>query len=247
MYIESCGTSTECYPYRQSNSSMQHNWINLTCDQNICQLVMNDGSPPPIPIPLDIQSFNNVGTYNKYNIKSKSPASIALTTVCTIVAISLFILLARTIYYKPKLLTHILSYCCCCRVPKTPISRPPSYQVVRQPTIEILPSYDQQEASPPKYEHAIVTQIRSHHHPSYYSNNDASTSSSLSATPIWIPVYVNHDQPTNRMTVSSPLFQTFLTSNDWATVSHHPLSPASSLITEEANNEHEDAEERRRR
>jgi hypothetical protein len=221
---------------------MQHSWTNLTCDQNTCQLIMNDGSSPPIPIPLDIHPSNNVSTYSKYNIRSKSPTSIALTTISIIIGICFLILLAKIISRNPKL----SSLFGCCFVSKTTRtrSRPPSYQVVHQPMIEILPSYDQQEPSPPKYEQAIVTQIRGHHP---YSETAASTSSSA-ATPIWIPVYINHDQPTNRTTISSPMFRTFLTSNDWATIRHHP-PPESlrsfSMIEQVSDNE--DAEERRRR
>jgi hypothetical protein len=180
LQIDSCGTSTQCYPYLQ-NSTIQHSWTNLTCDQNTCLLIMKDGSPPPIPLPLETRPSHNV---SKYNIKSKSPASIALTTSCIIIAISILILIILLLrrYLNKK---H---------------SRPPSYQVVRQPVIEILPSYDQQEPSPPKYEHAIVAQIRGHHP----SSNDTSTSSTT--TPI-----VTYNQAS-----------LFHTSNDWATIRHLP-------------------------
>lgn len=304
LYVsDSCDTSTACYPYKQGDL-MQHTWRNLTCNDS-CQLILKDGSPPPIPVPISnitsitnthhpspgITSSGNINRHrNQFDPRSKSPTSIALISVCTIVSFFLVIWLIRIIFYKTKYWPWINKYFCCgfCNPPIVPLSssslasslsqntastpntRPPSFQsninnssiiytAMRQHSINShnssnssLPSYHCQDPSLPKYEQAIVTQIRGmslFDHPS-----SSSSSSSTQQQPIWIPIYLSSSSINNSTIVSSPIFNSFLPSNsDWASptnIRHQPLMRSQSSlsieeITEQQDNDNEEEERRR--
>lgn len=99
----------------------------------------------------------------------------------------------------------------------------------------VLPNYFQQDPSPPKYEHAIVTQIRGMHylnHPSLDNNGDNSENSNTEGEaiwvpvqqPIWMPVYIS---PPRQSSCHGASFTGFISGNnsqDWATqnIRHQP-------------------------
>ncbi|KAK4519230.1 uncharacterized protein ATC70_009462 [Mucor velutinosus] len=299
---DDCNTSTACYPYRQGDSAQQHVWRNLTCSSS-CQLILNNGSPPPIPIPItNITTVTNThhptyGTTSSGNAnphrspfdpRTRSPTSIALISVCSFVSCLLVIWLVRIVFYKTKYWPWINRYLCCglCHPPVKPLptasltstssssmnesaqphSRPPSFQSTqhnpmqqhsihsRNSSYTSLPSYHCQDPSLPKYEQAIVTQIRGmsffDHHPS------AATSASASSgqQPIWIPIYLSSSSVHNSTIVSSPVFNTFLSSNsDWArppNTRHQPQMQSSSqtsLSIQELNDQEQEQEQEERR
>ncbi|KAL9546422.1 hypothetical protein PS6_007671 [Mucor atramentarius] len=288
---DDCNTSTACYPYRQGDSALQHVWTNLTCSDT-CQLILNNGSPPPIPVPIaNITTVTNThhpspGTTSSGNInphrspfdpRTKSPTSIALISVCSIISFLLVIWLVRIVFYKTKYWPWINRYLCCgfCHPPIKPLptasltstssdsiqpdSRPPSFHSNHRPrsmqqhsihslnsSHTSLPSYHCQDPSLPKYEQAIVTQIRGmsffDHHPS----TSSSTSSEQQQQPIWIPIYLSSSSAHNSTIVSSPVFNSFLASNsDWARPPNRRHQPQTSLSIQELGDQEQEPEERR--
>ncbi|KAI8636605.1 hypothetical protein BD408DRAFT_85846 [Parasitella parasitica] len=279
-----CNTSTACYPYRQGDLKQQHIWDNLTCNDS-CQLTSNDGSPLPIPIPIThisvttsihhpftgTMSSGNINPHrNQFDPRTKSPASIALVSVFSIVSVFLAIWLVRIVFYKTKYWPWINKYFFCnfCRpaiVPlqapqltssltqdteSTPSSRPPSFQsnnLVLYSAIHqhgsnssnssnsSLPYYCQ-DPTLPKYEQAIVTQIRgmsfSDHHPS----SSSSSTQQQHPQPIWVPLYLSSSPVNNSTIVSSPIFNSYLPLNaDWARPvnTRHQTSLSIEEITEQ--------------
>lgn len=110
-----------------------------------------------------------------------------------------------------------------------------------------LPSYHCQDPSLPKYEQAIVTQIRGmsffDHHPSSLSSS-SSTQQQQQQQPIWIPIYLSSSSVNNSTIVSSPIFNSFLSSNsDWArptNVRHQPLMRSQTSLSIEEITEQQD-------
>ncbi|KAI8874686.1 hypothetical protein K501DRAFT_339114 [Backusella circina FSU 941] len=220
-----CPTSTVCYQYRHSTSA--HAWDNLTCAQNSCLLLSRDGSPPPVPssdnINITVSGPNTSHPrqqqqphyYNPLDIKSGSAASIALTTSCIILALCIVALLLRCRKRLERKLALVLHH-------DVSSSPPPSFCSTPTPTMmmmmrasssqETLPDYD--ENIPPKYEHAIVTQIRGF---------PSSASSSAEAAG-WIPVYVSPvpipRAPNDGMNHRQHGFQWVPSHQDWATIQH---------------------------
>ncbi|CEP16185.1 hypothetical protein [Parasitella parasitica] len=305
-----CNTSTACYPYRQGDLTQQHIWNNLTCN-DACQLVSSDGSPPPIPIPITNISSVTTSTHhpspgsmssgnanprrNQFDPRTRSPTSIALVTVCSIVSAFLAIWLVRIVFYKTRYWPWINKYLFCnfCRpaiVPlqpsqltssltqcttaaSTPNSRPPSFQSnnIIYPSMRLhnssssnssnssLPSYYCQDPSLPKYEQAIVTQIRGmsffDHHPS--SSPSSSTQQQQQQQhqqqPIWVPVYLSTSPINNSTIVRSPILNSFLPLNaDWArpvNIRHQPSLTRSqtSLSIEQVAEPQDDGDEDRGR
>ncbi|KAL9541198.1 hypothetical protein MBANPS3_009263 [Mucor bainieri] len=276
-----------------------------------CQLILNNGSPPPIPIPIanittvtnshhpspGITSSGNVNPHRSpFDPRTRSPTSIALISVCSIVSCLLVIWLVRIVFYKTKYWPWINRYFCCgfCHPSVKPLptasltssssssnsmseaapphSRPPSFQSNNQHnTISMqqhsihsrnssyasLPSYHCQDPSLPKYEQAIVTQIRGmsfiDHHPSAATSAAAAAAASAASSgqqPIWIPIYLSSSSVPNSTIVSSPVFNTFLTSNsDWArppNIRHQPQmrsSSQSSLSIQELSDQEQEQQE----
>lgn len=304
---DDCNTSTACYPYRQGDSAQQHVWTNLTCNDS-CQLILNNGFPPPLPVPItNITTVTNThhpspGTISSGNVnphrsqfdpRTKSPTSIALISVCSIISFLLVIWLVRIVFYKTRFWPWINRYLCCgfCHPPvkrlptasltstssadmselsAQPHSRPSSFQSTsttqhhttmsmqqhsihsRNSSYASLPSYHCQDPSLPKYEQAIVTQIRGmsffDHHPSAAAS--ASASSGQQQQPIWIPIYLSSSSVHNSTVVSSPVFNSFLASNsDWArppNTRHQPQmrsSSHSSLSIQELSDQEQEQEE----
>lgn len=254
MYTDDCNTSTECYPYRQGNTTMQHTWTSLTCDQNTCQLIMNDGSPPPKPIPLDNTNLppNSVpynitanhhpaasGHINPHStnngFRNNSPAIIALTSISVFAFLCLLILLIRVIFFKTKYWHNVNKYVFCgvCSSPprhRVVSSQPPSFRSqndnrsirsMSSTDDETLPSYHRQDPSLPKYEQAIVTQIRGLRL-SIGSSSTSSTSSNNEQQPIWVPVYYNAEN--RQIHVNSPILSSlFYSQEDWAAPRHRTI------------------------
>ncbi|GAN09317.1 hypothetical protein MAM1_0258d08842 [Mucor ambiguus] len=262
---------------------------------------MINGSPPPIPIPItNITTVTNEhhpspGTTSSGNVnphrspfdpRTRSPTSIALISVCSIVSCVLVMWLVRIVFYKTKYWPWINRYLCCgfCHPSIKPLptasltttssssmtesaqphSRPPSFQSndhdtrsIQQQSIHSnnssytsLPSYHCQDPSLPKYEQAIVTQIRGmsffDHHPSAATS---AASASSGQQPIWIPIFLSSSSVHNSTIVSSPVFNSFLSSNsDWArppNTRHLPQrqsSSQSSLLIQELS-QHEQEQE----
>lgn len=149
--------------------------------------------------------------HNGINLRGGSPASIALTTACVVISLCLVAWLARLVWKSG----YSTLFCCCFKkkeisLPNTP---PPSFHsVLYSPQVmlmrpetnqssdnvgeaenEPLPGYHNQGPSPPKYEQAIVTQIRG-----FTFNEDIFPSSSSQQNTVWIPVYLS---PVPRTTV----------------------------------------------
>jgi hypothetical protein len=219
-----CPTSTVCYQYR--HSSYSHAWDNLTCAQDSCLLLNRDGTPPPVPgsdnINITVSGPNNSHPtrqhYNQLDVKSGSAASIALLTSCIILALCLVALVTRC-FCRTRLKRKIALFL----NNDTFVSPPPSFHsnssntmmmmmmmMARAPSRETLPDYD--ENLPPKYEHAIVTQIRGF----------ASTSTTEAG---WIPVYVSPlpappNDTIHRGQRTQHGFQWVPSHQDWATIQH---------------------------
>lgn len=198
-----CGTSTLCYQYGQGNvSNAMHAWDNLTCDQDSCSLVNANGSQPTVPTPIDNSTHHPIAGTGSGNKKihhkseeekiNHSPTTIAIITVCTVISFCLLALSIRILFYKTKYWTIINKYLCCSLCTYRQMNEtgnnstaPPSFRsemVMRSNnSSDLLPCYSNQDASPPKYEQAIVTQIRGmrDHYPS-----------SSGQQPIWVPVYL---------------------------------------------------------
>lgn len=240
------------------------------------------------PSPGTISSGNVNPRRSPFDPRTRSPTSIALISVCSIVSFLLVIWLVRIVFYKTKYWPWISRYLCCgcCYSPVKPLptaaltsttstsmsesaqphSRPPSFQSTtlhnatmslqqQQPSIHSrnssyasLPSYHCQDPSLPKYEQAIVTQIRGmsffDHHPS------AAATSASAGQPIWIPIYLSSSPVHNSTIVSSPAFNSFLSSNsDWARPPnnrHQPQmqsSSQSSLSIQELSDQEQEQEE----
>ncbi|GAA5806212.1 hypothetical protein HPULCUR_011743 [Helicostylum pulchrum] len=185
---DNCDTSTQCYQYRQGNVSYaMHAWDNLMCDQDSCSLINADGTQPSIPIPIGNTSHPTAGTGSgnsrkKEHEKEKEKNNtviIVVTSVCTFISIIMMVLFGRI------LLSKFLCFGICSKNNETIIqpTAPPSFQsemVMRSNNSSDLPAYPNREPSPPKYQEAIVTQIRGiDHHPStstqsniLYQSND---------------------------------------------------------------------------
>ncbi|KAI8877843.1 hypothetical protein K501DRAFT_288178 [Backusella circina FSU 941] len=210
---DNCVSSSQCYQFKQSNTTT-HTWENLNCNTN-CSLSTPNGSAPPVPTPLAAvpsptanatngKESNHRHHHNGLNLRSGSPASIALTTTCTFISLCLLAWLARLVWKS----RYASLFCCCfsrkrkrdISLPNTP---PPSFHsaVLYSPQVmlmrsdtnrssegenEPLPGYDNQGPSPPKYEQAIVTQIRG-----FTFNEDHFPSSSSQQNTVWIPVYLS--------------------------------------------------------
>src|SRR5699024_1892708 len=90
------------------------------------------------------------------------------------------------------------------------------------------------------------------HHPSSLSSS-SSTQQQQQQQPIWIPIYLSSSSVNNSTIVSSPIFNSFLSSNsDWArptNVRHQPLMRSQNSlsieeITEQQDRDNEEEEER---
>ncbi|CAO3631661.1 unnamed protein product [Mucor hiemalis] len=272
LYVDQCDTSTQCYPYRQSNTTSAHSWDNLTCNMDTCLLINIDGSQPAAPIPLDnttivLPTTNSSDTHHPTNkdtnrhhnspfdLKSGSAISIALTSVCIIVSLCLVAWLIRILFYKTTYWPVINKFLCCGRCAykssdgssnrsstSTTRSPPPSFHstglVMRSNSNNsshgsVLPNYFQQDPSPPKYEHAIVTQIRGMrflNHSSLDNDNNENSASEHqpiwvpAQQPVWMPVYIS---PPRQNPSNSNSFAAFISGNnsqDWATetIRHQP-------------------------
>ncbi|KAI8061929.1 hypothetical protein BDF21DRAFT_428829 [Thamnidium elegans] len=180
---DSCDTSTQCYQYRQGDISYEMQaWDNLTCDQDSCSLTNADGTRPSIPIPIGNTSHPTAGTgtgnsRKEHKEEKNNMIVIVATSICAFISVVLMVVFGRIF------LSKYLCFGICSKNTET-IAAPPSFQsemVMRSNNSSDLPVYSNREASPPKYQEAIVTQIRgTDHHPStstqsniLYQSNDA--------------------------------------------------------------------------
>jgi hypothetical protein len=219
---------------------------------------MKDGSPPPKPVPLlnntNTTTYHPTGssssghinphsdTRHKFDFRNNSPAIIALTSISVFAFLCLLILLIRIVFFKTKYWKVINKYLFCGVCSSPPRTRPPSFRTFTSSQlqtrsihshadsdIDVLPSYHRQDPSLPKYEQAIVTQIRGLR----LSIGSSSSSSATEQQPIWVPVYVSREQ--NDIHVSSPIFNSFFSGSniqDWAAPRHRTIAS-----TEESDDE----------
>lgn len=182
-----CATSVECYQYRKSsNSSVSYVWQNLTCDPTSCLLRTDRGQPPPPPGKLppsdDGDGNHHSGSggsgHHKENetLSPNSAAAIGLMVTCSCIVLAGLLWVARSWSrrHRRKRSTRrsVNSN------DTEPSTAPPSFSSNPEMTqrhrghrmrassfsslhsVEQLPSYFSPDPSPPKYEQAIVTQIR---------------------------------------------------------------------------------------
>lgn len=174
----------------------------------------------------------------------------------------LLVWLTRILFYKTKYWPVINKYFCCGFMPykapppndttetppsmmtssSTPNTAPPSFMDSnRRTSDQSLPSYFHQDPSPPKYEQAIVTQIRgmrffSDHHPSNSNsgNTRGTSNNNMVEQPIWVPIYLSQQQqqlPTAAVARNSLLVAG---QQDWATETmRHQPPPSSTTSSEE--------------
>lgn len=206
-----CGTSTLCYHYEQADASnAMHAWGNLTCNQDSCLLVNTNGSEQSNGTfignsthPIAGSGSGNRKKHHNNDDNKRSITIIAVVTVCTIVSICLLAVSVRILFYKTKYWTVINRYFCCSLCSTSSrnetVDAPPSFHsemVMRSNNSSDLPSYTNQDASPPKYEQAIVTQIRDMRHADHPSSSTQAA---------WAPVcvrpgpYVQQDWATHTM------------------------------------------------
>ncbi|KAG2212286.1 hypothetical protein INT47_001645 [Mucor saturninus] len=213
---DDCSTSTVCHHYEQSNATdAMHVWDNLTCDQDSCFLVNTPRYINTTSISNTTQPVTGSGSDGNEHVQDhvednkRSSTIIAVVIVCTVISFCLLALSVRILFYKTKYWPTINKYFCCNFWPRNnnetidssvPSSGPPSFRsemVIRSNNSD-LPGYTGREVSPPKYEEAIVTQIRGarYHHNMDYHQPSSSTQA------VWVPVYarpgsfVQHDWAT---------------------------------------------------
>ncbi|KAM3581236.1 hypothetical protein VKS41_006676 [Umbelopsis sp. WA50703] len=164
----------ECYPYRNSTPE---SWPNLACDPNLCFVISANGSPAPTP--SYIGNYSTTVSSGPQATSSSPPSDVndnasavgstrpSVTTIALIAVSSLLFVLGLA------WLTRILTKCRVCPTPffqrrdeQTPTSTDIApHQVDNQSSsssimTEPLPVYVPPDAPPPKYENAIVNQIR---------------------------------------------------------------------------------------
>lgn len=161
-----------------------HAWDNLMCDQDSCSLINADGTQPSIPIPIGNTSHPTTGagsgnTRKEHKEEKKNnTVIIVVTSVCTFISIVLMVFFGRILLSK-----YLCFGFCSKNIETIQPTAPPSFQsemVMRSNNSSDLPTYSNREPSPPKYQEAIVTQIRGiGHHPSastqsniLYQSND---------------------------------------------------------------------------
>lgn len=171
-------------------------------------LIASDGAPPPVPIPPQQPTSNDANTnrtrldtshhinHSYYHDRSPlhNPTAIALTVICCLV---IFITLCWVIRFGKKKGWFLSKYSHQPSIASVPSTAPPSFstippemrQTVRSSSSsqgETLPSYLSPYSYPPKYEQAIVTQIRG-------LRDESSSSSAISdhhtVPSMWVPVY----------------------------------------------------------
>jgi hypothetical protein len=183
-------------------------------------------------------SSNNLPHHHDENNHDKqqqhpfhNPAAIALTIVCSLVILVLLIWIVKLCkkkgYFFKKdttrglQITNSITSSIPSSAPPSFSSTPPDMAIVRHPHVPVsnrsstgsssepLPSYLSPYTSPPKYEQAIVTQIRglTHDHStsssSLINNNDGYHSSHTAPLPsMWVPVYFTQQQANFRRGVN---------------------------------------------
>ncbi|KAG1457458.1 hypothetical protein G6F46_007294 [Rhizopus delemar] len=178
-----CATSTQCYQYQKSfGPSITYTWNNLTCDPFNCILV---GKLPPSVPPASLTGHGPSNTTGKPHTQHDPLRSFhPPTAIAVIVFIIIGMLAISTTCFMKRCKRKKSAN------PSIPSSAPPSFsQAIRSSRphsstsshSEVLPSY-RSAISPPKYEHAIVTQIRGHSRDSLHGEHQPTPS-------IWIPVY----------------------------------------------------------
>lgn len=183
QYKDYCATSTQCYQYQKSfGPSITYTWNNLTCDPINCILV---GKLPPSVQPASLTGHGPSNTTGKPHTQHDPlPSFHPPTAIAVIVFITIGMLAISTTCFMKR-----------CKRKRSanssiPTSAPPSFSQAilssrphssTSSHSEVLPSY-LSAISPPKYEHAIVTQIRGHSRDSLHGEHQPTPS-------IWIPVY----------------------------------------------------------
>jgi hypothetical protein len=192
-------------------------------------------------------NYHPNNNHHQFGLRSGSPTFIALITVCTFVSIGLLVWLTRILFYKTKYWSTINKIFCCGRFPYKPKQEeqviqessiipntaPPSFHqsemmMRRTNSTNSLPSYFNQDPSPPKYEQAIITQIRPGGSGHFFDYHLPSTSSTTEQ-PIWVPVYLSSTR------------NTYISHQDWATqtIRHQPV-PSSNSTSISSQVEEED-------
>lgn len=165
---------------------MSYVWQNLTCDPNSCLLTTDRGQPPPPPgkLPPDGDgsgSHHSGGSGSGHHgenetLSPNSAAAIGLMVTCSCIALAGLIWAARSWsrrHSRKRSTSHSVN-----SNDTEPSTAPPSFSSNPEMTqrhrghrmrsssfsslhsVEQLPSYFSPDPSPPKYEQAIVTQIR---------------------------------------------------------------------------------------
>lgn len=167
--------------------------------------------------PHDNDISNTADKHRYYHDKQQpfqNPAAIGLTIVCSLLLV-VFICWITTRLKKKALLktslkkdklqqrTQSISSTIPSTAPPSFSSAPPDMSVIRHPharlqpqstrsstgSVEPLPSYLTPYSSPPKYEQAIVTQIRD-----LREENGGSSTAEHGTTSMWVPVYFTRQQ-----------------------------------------------------
>lgn len=164
-----------------------HLWDNLTCDQDNCFLINTRNNTPSIENTTITDTSDNTNRINSTHEDTKRNSTlIIIITVCSVVSLGLFALSIRILFYKTK---YWNSFCQLFKRNhrESPFSSaPPSFHSDRlRSNHSDLPGYRGIEVSPPKYEEAIVTQIRG------TQMHDPSSSTQA----VWMPIYVRTPGP----------------------------------------------------
>ncbi|KAG2174676.1 hypothetical protein INT44_006940 [Umbelopsis vinacea] len=167
---------SQCYPYRNNTPFA---WPNLACDPNLCFVISANGSPAPSPsiIPNITSTVDPGATATPSssspdtgdNFISTGSSKVSVTTIALIAVSSLLFLLGLA------WLTRIITKCRLCPTPffqrrdeQSPVvattdlssHHPDNQSTTSSNLTEPLPVYVPPDAPPPKYENAIVNQIR---------------------------------------------------------------------------------------
>ncbi|CAO3689452.1 unnamed protein product [Umbelopsis ramanniana] len=172
----SCTDNVQCYPYRNNTPFA---WPNLACDPNLCFVISANGSPAPSPSVIpNITSTTDPGASatsstsspdSGDNFITTGSSKVSVTTIALIAVSSLLFLLGLA------WLTRIITKCRICPTPffhrrdeQSPVvattdlsaHHPDNQSTTSSNLTEPLPVYVPPDAPPPKYENAIVNQIR---------------------------------------------------------------------------------------
>lgn len=160
---------------------------------------------------------NTADKHHYYHDKHpfQNPAAIALTIVCSLLLVVFICWITTRLKKKAHFKTNLkkekklqarpqsISSTIPSSAPPSFSSAPPDMAVIRHPhvhlqppstrsstgSVEPLPSYLTPYSSPPKYEQAIVTQIRD-----LREENGSSSTAGHGATSMWVPVYFTRQQ-----------------------------------------------------